>query len=407
MTMNSPAVATAPVAQRETTPNTPAIFGGPPLFAEPLPMVHPELPPAEGLLQQFGQMLESGRLTNGETVDRLERAAARYLDVPECVAVSSCTLGLMLVEKCLGLSGQVIVPSFTFFATAHSLLWNGLEPVLVDCDGESWNLAPERVLRAIGPRTSAILAVHISGNPAAAGELEEIAHHAQLRLIYDAAHAFGSSRQGAPVGGCGGAEVFSLSPTKLLVAGEGGLVATQDRELARTLRAARNYGNEGDYDCRLAGLNARMTEFQAALGLAALPLVDRHVERRNRLAALYEQYLGEEPGLSVQQIRPQDRSARKDFSIVIDEARFGVSRDFLRQALEKENVPVRSYFDPPLHRQRLYLRYYFPEHDKLENSERISRGVLSLPLYSRLKEADVIRIARRILEIRDWAAGRW
>ena len=382
----------------------PAAFGGPPLFAERLPMVRPALPEAAELVDHYTRLLASGLITNGATVRRFEQAAARYLGVPECVAVSSCTSGLMLVEQCLGLAGRVIVPSFTFFATAHSLLWNRLEPVLVDCDPETWNLDPARVRCALGsvPGVSAILAVHVFGNPAPIEELESIARDAAVRLIFDAAHAFGARRDGCPVGVAGDAEVFSLSPTKLLVAGEGGLIATRDPDLARALRAARNYGDAGDYDCQVLGLNARMTEFQAALGLATLPLVDRHVDRRNQLAACYEAVLGSEHGVSLQKIRPQDRSTRKDFSIVLEETRFGVPRRLIQPALEQENVPTRRYFDPPLHRQHLYRRFYRPELDRLENTEAISRGVLSLPIYPQMSDDDAERIARRILEIRNW-----
>lgn len=343
-------------------------------------------------------------LTNGETVARLEREAADYLGVAECVAVSNGTAGLMLVERCLGLTGQVIVPSFTFFATAHGLLWNNLEPVLVDCDPQTWNLHPERVRRAIGPCTSAILAVHLYGNPASL-ELEQIARGAGVRLIFDAAHAFGARRDGRSVGGAGDAEVFSLSPTKLLVAGEGGLIATGNRDLGRALRAARNYGDAGAYDCDMLGLNARLSELHAALALAALPLVDRQVEVRNGLARVYESCLAGQAGLRLQKVRPPDRASRKDFSIVIDEGRFGVSRDFLEAALERENIEVRRYYDPPLHRQRLYRRYYDPARDPLENTERLSRGVLSLPIHAQMSEDDAVRIARRVLQIRDWAAA--
>lgn len=377
----------------------PAAFGGVPLFSGPVPMVRPALPEAAELAGHWTRLLTSGQITNGATVRRFEQAAAQYLGVAECVAVSSCTSGLMLVEQCLGLTGRVIVPSFTFFATAHSLLWNRLEPVLADCDPHTWNLDPARVCRALGsvPGISAILAVHVFGNPAPVEELEAIARDAGVRLIFDAAHGFGARRAGRPVGASGDAEVFSLSPTKLLVAGEGGLVATRDPDLARALRAARNYGDAGDYDCQALGLNARMTEFQAALALAGLPLVDGHVERRGRLAACYEAVLASQPGVALQQIHAQDRSARKDFSVVLD----APSR-LLQAALAQENVETRRYFDPPLHRQRLYQRFYHPELDRLENTEAISRGVLSLPIYPQLSDQDAKRIARRLLHIRDW-----
>lgn len=405
MTISLPVADSAAVALAAPPPEMmerPAVFGGRPLFDKPLPIARPLLAPSAEILEPCRHVIESGRLTSGEMVRKLEAAAAQYLDVPECVAVSSCTSGLMLVERCLGLTGRVIVPSFTFFATAHSLLWNNLEPVLVDCDERSWNLDPARVEWAIGPGVSAILAVHLYGNPADTAALERIAARAGLHLIVDAAHAFGAARRGRRVGPAGDAEVFSLSPTKLLVAGEGGLIATRSRKLAAALRAARNYGDAGDYDCPELGLNARLSEFHAALALAGLPLVERHVESRNRLAHIYEQYLGSEPGLALQHIRPGDRSTRKDFSISIDESHFGVSRRFLEFALQKENIEVRRYFDPPLHRQRLYRRYYRPEVDPLGTAERLSRGVLSLPIHPHMSEDDAARIARRIIAIRNW-----
>ncbi len=378
-----------------------------PLFDQPVPIVRPELPDAARLLGHYARLLASGQITNGASVRALEQAAARYLGVPECVAVSSCTSGLMLAERCLGLRGRVIVPSFTFFATAHSLLWNGLEPVLVDCDPRTWTLDPACARRALErvPGVSAILAVHVFGNPAHVAELAALARDAGVRLVFDAAHAFGARWSGGPVGGAGDAEVFSLSPTKLLVAGEGGLITTRDPDLARALRAARNYGDAGDYDCALLGLNARMTEFQAALALASLPHVDAHVARRRRLAAVYESVLGSEPGLRFQHVQPGGATSRKDFSLVIDPARFGTSAAAVQSALARDNVQTRRYFDPPLHRQRLYRRYYRPDVDPLENTEAISRGVLSLPIYPALADPDAVRIARRILEIRDEISG--
>jgi dTDP-4-amino-4,6-dideoxygalactose transaminase len=411
-TLLVPQQAALPVKRQESADGSgfgcarPAIFGGQPLYAQTMPIACPSLPPAGELAELCREVLSSSQLTNGEVVQRLERAAAGYLDVAECVAVSSCTSGLMLVERCLGLTGRVIVPSFTFFATAHSLLWNNLVPVLADCRPDSWNLDPERVVRAITPGVSAILGVHIFGNPAATRELERIAHRHGLRLIFDAAHAFGARREGMSVGGAGDAEVFSLSPTKLLVAGEGGLIATRNRALAAALRSARNYGNDGNYDCRQLGLNARMTEIQAALALAGMPDVSRQVEIRQRLAASYRRALNAEPGLITQQVRPEDCAAYKDFSIVVDEARFGVSRDFLHQALEREHIQVRRYFDPPLHRQRLYRSYYDPSIDPLAVTDRISAGVLSLPIHAHMTETDAELIAERILAIRDWTTGQ-
>ena len=246
-----------------------------PLFPGKISITEPPVPPVEEVLEQFRAVLSQSCLTNGPRVAELERQAASYLGTRECVAVSSGTAGLMLVLRALGLRGEVIVPSFTFCATAHSLLWNGLQPVFVDCDPQTFCLEPEQVERAITSRTSAVLGVHVFGCPAPVKALQEITRRHGLPLLYDGAHAFGSWAGATKVAAWGDATVFSLSPTKPLVAGEGGLIATNDDALAGRLRQARNYGKGDSNECHLLGLNARLTELQAVLALAGLPGVER------------------------------------------------------------------------------------------------------------------------------------
>jgi dTDP-4-amino-4,6-dideoxygalactose transaminase len=367
-----------------------------PLFPETIPLASPTLPPVDDILVEIRRLLEQSQLTNGETVRRFEEDVAHYLGVPECVAVSSCTSGLMLVERLMGLTGEVIVPSFTFFATGHSLLWNSLEPVMIDCDPHTFNLDPQRVEDAISTRTSAILAVHIFGCPAQVKELEEIAARRGLRLIFDAAHAFGSQVAGTPVAHWGDATVYSLSPTKPLVAGEGGLIATHDSDLAQQLRQGRNYGKADDYDCRHLGLNARMTEMQAALGRAGLPFVEEGVRRRNELASIYEERLSGLEGLRMQAVGAAERSSRKDFPVVIEPSSFGCTRDELEGLLAADNIETRRYFDPPLHRQQLYSAYYASPGGTLPVTDAVSANVLCLPLFSALNNEVVEAIADRI-----------
>ena len=383
----------------QRTPNSvplPPLATAAPLFGEKVPLAAPTLPPLDAVLVEIRRLLEQSQLTNGETVRCFEEQAADYLGVPECVAVSSCTSGLMLVERMMGLSGEVIVPSFTFFATAHSLLWNGLEPVLVDCDARTFNVDPRRVEEAISSDTSAILGVHVFGCPAAVKELERIAARRGLRLIFDGAHAFGSQVDGTSVARWGDATVYSLTPTKPLIAGEGGLIATRDPELARRLRQARNYGKGEDYDCRLLGLNARMTEIQAALGRAGLPLVEQGVRRRNELASIYEERLAGIEGLRMQAVDAPLRSSRKDFPVVIDAPSFGCTRDELESFLATDNIETRRYFDPPLHRQHLYSAGHASHGGDLPVTDAISANVLCLPLFAGLKTEIVEAIAERI-----------
>jgi dTDP-4-amino-4,6-dideoxygalactose transaminase len=377
-----------------TPPNLPAIAGGRPIFAQRLPIVSPEGMPGEEFVRDVRKIIGSRQLTNGSSVLEFESMAADYLGVPHCVAVSSCTSGLMLTLRVLGLTGEVILPSFTFHATAHSVVWNGLKPVFADCDPESFCISPASVRERLSPKTAAILAVHIFGNPANVAELQEIAASAQVSSIYDSAHAFGSTVSRSHVGNFGVAEVFSFSPTKLLVAGEGGLVATRDANLAQRLRAARNYGDAGNSDPECAGLNARMSEFHAALALRGLEGLDTRVDHRNEVRLHYEERLGEIPGLSFQKISPGNRSSCKDFQILVDEDAFGRPRDWLFDALRQENIEVRRYFWPPVHRQKLYRAVW--DGRPLPVTDRISDRVVSLPIYSSLREEDIAKVCDAI-----------
>jgi len=366
-------------------------------FEKRLPIVSPEGLPGEEFLADVRQILQSRQLTNGAFVREFEAVAESFLGVPHCVAVSSCTSGLILVLQALGLRGEVILPSFTFHATAHSVLWNGLRPVFADCEPGTLCLNPEAVRAQLSANTAAILAVHLYGNPIAVAELEVIAANRGIPLICDAAHAFGTEFRGTRVGPTGAAEVFSFSPTKLLVAGEGGVIATRDPELARRLRVARNYGDPGTADPEVAGLNARMSEFHAALAIRGLPGIALRIERRNQIRVDYERQLGPIPGISFQQIRDGCRTTAKDFSLIVDEAEFGRPRDWLLEHLLQRNIEVRRYFWPPVHRQKLYREIW--DGRPLPETDWVSDRVISLPIYSSLGDADVDRICAAVSEL--------
>ena len=381
--------------------NIPAIAGGRPMFDERVPIVSPEGLPGEEFLRDVRKILNSRQLTNATFVRQFEEAAEEYLGVAHCVAVSSCTAGLVLTLQALDLRGEVILPSFTFHASAHSLLWNGLKPVFADCDPETFCIDPRSIKLQMSARTAAILAVHLFGSPASIVETQTIASDTSIPLICDAAHAFGSDISCKRVGNFGTAEVFSFSPTKLLVAGEGGMIATRDADLARKLRVARNYGDSGNYDPESAGLNARMSEFHAALAIHGLRGLDARIDRRNQIRLHYERRLRTIPGISFQRISPGNRSSCKDFAILIDEGAFGKSRDWLYEALEKENIQVRRYFYPPVHRQKLYRDLW--DKSPLPVTESISGSILNLPIYSTLTDEHVETICDAILRCHDFA----
>lgn len=377
----------------------PAILGGIPAFKEPVQMVRPSLPTLNDISNRIEEVLRSGQITNAKYVEEFEDRTSQYLGIKHCVAVSSCTLGLMLVQKALDLSGEVILPSFTFAATGHSVIWSGLKPVFVDCLKDSCNIDPVRVEDAITEETSAILAVHIFGNPADADALADVASRYDLRLIFDAAHGFGARYRGKQVGVFGDAEVFSLSPTKLLTTGEGGLVATNDDELARAIRIGRNYGDPGDYDCEFAGFNSRMPEWNAIVGIKSLEFLEENVERRNRIAELYRQGLEVLPGVSFQLVDPADRSTYKDFSVFVDGDEFGMNRDVLALALDGDGIQTRKYFFPSLHKMKA-LRLASQGSDlDMPVTEWLSSNVISLPIYYSLTDDQVEGICEAICRI--------
>ena len=384
--------------------NRPAILCNAPIFNEMLPILRPNLPAFRDLEKEWEQVLLSNQITNAKQVKKFEEHVAEYLGVKHCVAVSSCTSGLMLTLRSLNIQGEVVIPSFTFFATAHALLWNGITPVFVDCELDTFNIDPIQVESAITPRTKAILAIHMYGNPAEIKKLDMISKKYNIPLIFDAAHAFGALYQNQSIGQFGMAEIFSLSPTKTLISGEGGLVTTNDAGLARLIRLGRNYGDGGNYDPVYVGLNARMSEFHATLGLHSLKHVQYEIDRRNHITEKYQHCLKDIPGIEFQKIRSGNRSTYKDFSILIDENKFGLSRDEVCRALETENIMTKKYFYPPVHRQTIYSAIYESQKKQLNNTDSISNRVVSLPIYSRLLDEEVNKICNAIERIKQFSS---
>jgi dTDP-4-amino-4,6-dideoxygalactose transaminase len=397
-----------------------------------VPFVRPSLPAAAEIESAVADILARGRLTKGPYVERLEQAIAAHLGVRHAVAVSSCTIGLMLVYRALDLAagscrvrrpasaacavgsmeplsrfavvrsgsrveplGEVIIPSFTFLAGPAAILWNNLRPVFVDVDEGTTNVMPAAVAAAITPRTVAISACHNFGNPCDVAALSALAAEHGLPLIIDAAHGFGATLHGRPVGAGATAQVFSLSPTKLLVAGEGGIVATDCDCLAHFVRLGREYGNDGSYDALFPGVNGRMPELSASLALASLARLGEVAARRRRIALAYRRELESLPGVAFVESLPGAASSHKDFSITIDPSRFGMTRDSVRRALAARGIETRAYYDPPCHRQTAFERF----HDRsrpLHVTEHLSARSLSLPIGAHVDEGVVAEVCETI-----------
>lgn len=376
----------------------PAIAGGEPIFAEPIPFVRPVVEDPEPILQMIDRSLGTGMLTDGPVVQQLEERMSDLLAVDHCVAVASCTTGLILLLQALG-KKSVVMPSFTFSATAHAARWNGMDITFADCDPSSWLLGPDD----IEGNPDLIVGVHISGVPCDVKALEARAETLGATLVFDAAHGAGSfidiDGRPHPLGSFGTAEVFSLTPTKVLSGPEGGIVATNDAALAETIRRARNYGNPGNYDTLEAGMNGRMSELHAAVVLAGIDHLETRVKHRNSVAGTYREGLSSLPGIGFQEVPAGRQSSVKDFTITVS-AEFEVPRDTVVTALRAEGIPTRPYYSPPLHQQSAYADL---EPRSLPVTEALSRQVISLPMWSDLDPSTaekVIKAMERIHEHR-------
>ena len=374
----------------------PAILGGPAAFPEGLPLVRPTLEDVPGLAARLESILASGQLTDGPTVKELESRLAERLEVPHVIAVASCTAGLMLVLQAIDATGRVVLPSFTFAASAHAVHWAGGTPVFAEVSPDSLTLDPADAATLV-EGAAAMTATHVYGTPCNVEALQKVADDAGIPLIYDAAHALGSRRGDRPIGGFGTAEVFSLSPTKVMVAGEGGIIATRDSGLADAVRIGRGYGNPGNYDCLFPGLNARMSELHAAVALSSLEHLDERIAHRNHLVQVFLRAAAGVPGLRTPVVADGDLSTYKDLTLILDRSAFGLDGAQLGVALKADGIDTRRYYYPPIHQQKAYAG--LAESRSLPITEDIAERVLTVPLWSHMTEEDVTRIADAVARV--------
>jgi dTDP-4-amino-4,6-dideoxygalactose transaminase len=366
------------------------LTGGPP-SGPAIPISQPTLPPLEAYVGPLREIFQNRQITNDRWVRELEARSAEYLGCREVVALANATSGLILAAKLLGLSGEVCLPTFTFPATLHALLWNGLVPRLVDCDPDTFNIDPDSLSAALRHGAKALVPVYIFGNSPDWDRIGPMLEQHDLTCYSDAAHALGTRWGERMAGNFGAAEVFSLAPTKVTVAGEGGLVATNDPELARSLRLGRNYGNPGTYDCVMTGLNARLSELHALLAVLCLRSTEDAVAVRHRLVGQYRQGLDGLPGIRFQQIDQRCRTTYNYVAVRIEADRFGLNNREVQQTLAREGIQSRIYFAPPLHRQSHFL-HYFAGQGPFPGTELVLREVLCLPLYTHMESAALERV---------------
>lgn len=374
-----------------------AILGGEPAFPEVLHVGRPNIGNRERLLARINDMLDRRWLTNnGPYVQELEQKVAEYVGTKHCIAVCNATVALELVTRAAGLQGEVIVPSFTFVATAHALQWQGITPVFCDVDPETHNLDPRQVERLLTPRTTGILGVHVWGRACDVDALQAIADLYGLTLLFDAAHAFGCNYQGKPIGNFGAAEVFSFHATKFFNSLEGGAVVTNDDTLAEKIRLMRNFGFAGLDDVIYVGTNGKMNEMAAAMGLVSLESLDEFVETNRRNYLAYQSYLRGLPGCRMVTYDESERNNYQYIVLEVDEAVAGISRDQLVRILHAENVRARRYFCPGCHQMEPY-RSYFPNAGLLlPETEKLVKRTLVLPTGTAVTLDDIAKICELI-----------
>lgn len=377
-----------------------AMFGGPPEFAEPLHVGRPTLGNRARLLERINDVLDRRWFTNnGPYVNEFERRIEQLLGVKHAVATCNGTVGLELAIRACGLTGEVIVPAFTFVATAHALQWQAVQPVFCDIDERTFTLDPRSVEQAITPHTTGIIGVHLWGRPCDVERLDAIAHSHGLTLLFDAAHAFGGSHRGRRIGTLGRAEVFSFHATKFVSTFEGGAVVTNDDELARRIRLMKNFGFAGYDDVVYVGTNGKMSEISAAMGLTSLESMGEFLDANRRNHRAYREGLARVPGLHL--LESGDGGNAQYVIVQVEPASLGMSRDDLQHVLWAENVLVRRYFYPGCHRMEPYRSLVPPEHWQLPVTERVAARVLSLPTGATVTVDDV----RRVCELVWFAAG--
>jgi dTDP-4-amino-4,6-dideoxygalactose transaminase len=369
-----------------------------------IPIVRPTLHDFDAVVAEFRQAWESGQITTGTFTRRFEAVVEEKLQVPHAVMVQSCTAGMMLVLKALELKGEVILPAFTWTSTAHAVVWNGLTPVFADITPGFYTLDPRAVARAVSPRTAAVIPVNVFGCPPDYEALAQMARDNGLHLAYDSAQGLGSrfrTRDGSwhYSGRFGDAEIFSMSPTKVVTAAEGGLITTHNADLAFKLRQMRDYGKTPDgEDIAWLGLSARVPEINAIMARHNFSQMDSLVARRRELIAMYRKSLDGLSGVRFQEIPDNCESSGNHFTVFIGGGT-RVSRDEVYEHMKKRGIQAKKYFYPALHLQQVNEEVGRPYRGKLPVTEAAATSGLALPLFSHMTQDIIQRVCLAVKEI--------
>lgn len=362
-------------------------------------VTQPCLPPLEEFIPYLQQIWDNKWLTNnGPLHQQLEQELAEYLGVEYISLFSNGTLALISALQALNITGEVITTPFSFVATTHSLWWNKIKPVFVDVEPEYLNLDPSKIEAAITPNTTAIMPVHVYGNPCKVDEIQQIADRHGLKVIYDAAHTFGVKQHGHSVLNLGDLSVLSFHATKVFSTIEGGAIVCHTPEMKHHIDNLKNFGFRGETVVEEPGINAKLNEVQAAYGLLQLKYIDGFIQRRKEITMLYRKLLKKIPGIRFLDDMEGVEHGYSYFPVLIDSTVYGISRDELYEKLKQNNIFTRRYFYPLISTFEPYreLPSALPQH--LPVATKAADEVLCLPIFVELKDEEVLFIVEQILK---------
>ncbi len=353
----------------------------------------PLLPDLDDFHALLKEIWDSRWITNnGRFHQQLEAELASYLKVPYISLFTNGTLPLVTALQALDIKGEVITTPYSFVATTHSLWWNGITPVFADIDPATCNIDPDKIEAAITPRTTAIMPVHCYGTPCDIERIKDIADRHGLRVIYDAAHAFGVKKDGAPVLSAGDMSAISFHATKVYNTIEGGALITHSSEMKQRVDYLKNFGFANEVTVVGPGINSKMDEIRAAYGILNLRQIDQAIARQKEIDGIYREELKDVPGIRLLEIDKRVKHNHSYFPIFIDESRYGMSRDSLYELMQKENIYGRRYFYPLISSFEPYCSLPSASAGNLPNAVRAAETVICLPMHSGLSPADIGRV---------------
>lgn len=367
-------------------------------FKEPIQVTKAFLPPFKEYIEKIQSMWSTNWITNNGCLhNELENKIANYLGVNNATLFTNGHLSLDIAIKALNIKGEVITTPFTFPSTTHAIVLNNLKPVFCDINKEDFTIDVDKIEELITDKTSAIIPVHVFGYPCDVEKIERIAKDHNLKVIYDAAHVFGVEIGGIGIGNFGDISMFSLHATKVYNSIEGGILAYNNSDLEERLRSLKNFGYISNDEVEVVGLNAKMNEFQAAMGLCNLKYVDEQIKNRKEVARIYREQLEEVEGVYYLNDKEGIKHNYSYFPILVDEECTGITRDELHESLKEYNIYTRKYFYPMIPELECYKGKY--NSNKLNVAKYVSDRVLTLPIYGQLNLQDAYNIANNIKEI--------